>query len=231
MVAITEESREKESTGPLTGRELQAISAREIQTFNLDYNRLLDEERSIRTARILESAREMAFEIMRHTMDRANQIYGGSLASGDEIGIRLIRPDDMEMGANPATGLADSWEFTWVALAAQDVFGAAAPNDIDLADNAGAEAILIVGWSTNHPSPKTESIQGTKFTRDLFVQPLPWDMLTQGRGGIQVIEANPWFVGFPGETFTFDVNVHTVGTDVLRPVGIWMTIGTNLRTM
>lgn len=230
MATITEETRAKESTGPLTGRELQAISSEEIGVYNIDYNRMMDEERSVRTARILEDGREIAFELTRHVMDRANQSYGGSLSSGDEIGIRLIRPDDMEHGANPATGLADSWQFTWVALGDQDLFGAAG-EEVDLADNATAESILIVGWSTDHPAPKTESIQGTKFTRDLFVQPLPWDMLTDARGGVKVIEANPWFVGFPGEQFTFDVNVHTVGADVLRPVGVWITVGTLLRTM
>ncbi len=230
MARIQEEERQTESTGPITGRELQAITAGETQAFNIDYDRLLDEERSIRTARILEAARDTAFELTRHVMDRANQIYGGSLASGDEIGIRLIRPDDVEMGVAVATGLADSFQFTWVATANQDIFGTAG-NPVNLADTATAESILIVGWATNHPAPKTESIQGTKFTRTLFVQPLPWDMLTQGRGGVQVIEANPWFVGFPGENFTFDVNVHTIGADVFRPVGVWITVGTLLRTL
>ena len=230
MVAITEETRAKESSGPLTGRELQGITDEEIRVFNLDYNRIMDEERSIRSARILEDGRELGFELVRHVMDRANQRYGGSLSSGDEIGIRLIRPDDLEQAVAVATGLADSFQFTWVATANQDIFGTAG-NPINLADNATAESILIVGWSTDHPAPKTESIQGTKFTRTLFVQPLPWDLLTDARGGVKVIEANPWFVGFPGETFTFDVNVHTVGADVLRAVGVWITVGTLLRTM
>ncbi len=230
MVRIAEQDHPEESTGRQTGRTQQAITQTEVEQFNLDYDRLLDEERSIRTARILESGREMAFELTRHVMDRANQLYGGSLSSGDEIGIRLIRPDDLEMGVTLATGLADSWQFIWVALAGQDLYGTAG-DPIDMADNATAESILIVGWSTNHPSPKTESIQATKFTRTLFVQPLPWDMLTQARGGVQVIEANPWFVAFPGETFTFDINVHTIGNDVFRAVGVWITVGTLLRTL
>lgn len=230
MARILEQDYASESNGSQTGRALQAISQGEVADFNLDYDRLLDEEHSLRTARILESAREMSFELARHVMDRANQIYGGSLASGDEIGIRLIRPDDLEMGVTLTTGLADSWQFIWTATGAQDLYGTAA-DVIGLADTATAESVLIVGWATNHPAPKTESIQGTKFTRTLFVQPLPWDMLTQARGGVQVIEANPWFIGFPGESFTFDVNVHTIGSDVLRAVGVWITVGTLLRTL
>ena len=230
MARIPEQDYSEQSTGEQTGRTQQAMTQPEVEQFNLDYDRMMDEERSIRSSRILEDGRILAFELTRHVMDRANQLYGGSLSSGDEIGIRLLRPDDLEMAVAVATGLADSWEFTWVATANQDLFGTAG-NPINMADNATAEAILIVGWSTNHPSPKTESIQATKFTRTLFVQPLPWDMLTQARGGVQVIEANPWFVGFPGESFTFDVNVHTIGTDVFRAVGVWITVGTLLRTM
>jgi hypothetical protein len=163
-------------------------------------------------------------------MRRANQRYGGSLTEGNEIGIRLLRPDDMEMGVAVATGAADSWQFAWTALGDQDIFRTAG-NPIDLGDQSNTEGFLVVAWSTYHPAPKSESLQATKFTRDLFVQPLPWDMMTDDRGGVKVLEANPWFVAFPGETFTFDVNVFATGADVLRAIGVYVSIGSNLRTM
>ncbi len=222
------ESRERESRGPITRKELAAISAGEIRTFNRDYDRLLDEEQTARAARILEFAREAEFEIVRHVMSRANQTYGGALASGDEIGIQLLRPDHLEMGATVATGVADSWEFTWVATADQDLYGTTG-DPIDQDDNAIAEAKLIVGWSTNHASPKTEMVQFTKFGRDLIVQPLAWDLLAAERNNVKVLEANPWFLALPGENFEVDVNVFVIGTDVLRALGIYTSIGTNLR--
>ena len=48
---------------------------------------------------------------------------------------------------------------------------------------------------------------------------------------MKVMEANPWFVAFPGETFTFDVNVFIVGADVLRAVGVWSGVGSDARTI
>jgi hypothetical protein len=230
MARIQEQDYAEESRGALTGRQLRSISSEEVQLFNLDYDRLIDQEQSSRARRILETARDYAFELTRHVMQRANQRYGGSTAEGDEIGIRLLRPDDLEMGVAVATGTPDSWQFTWTGTGDQDVFGTGA-NPIDMGDQSQAESVLIVAWSTNHPSPKTESVQATKFTRDLFVQPLPWDVVAEERGGVKVVEANPWFVAFPGEQFSYDANVFATGDDVVRALGIYVSIGTNLRTM
>jgi len=230
MARIEEKDYAEESRGALTGRQMRSISSEEVQLFNLDYDRLIDQEQSGRARRVLETAREYAFELTRHVMQRANQRYGGSTAEGDEVGIRLLRPDDLEMGVAVATGTADSWQFNWTATGKQDVFGTAA-NPIDLGDQSQAESVLIMAWSSGHPAPKTESVQATKFTRDLFVQPLPWDLVADDRGGVKVVEANPWFVAFPGEQFTYDTNVFATGDDMLRAVGIYVSIGTNLRTM
>ncbi|MFQ6030620.1 MAG: hypothetical protein ACE5Q6_24375, partial [Dehalococcoidia bacterium] len=219
---------ERESNGAITRKELAAIPQQDVRTFNRDYDRLIDEELSARAARFLEMAREAEFEVVRHVMARANQNYGGALASGDEIAIQLLRPDHMEMGVAVATGTADSWLFTWTATGDQDLFGTTA-NPINPQDNANAEAILIVGWTTNHPSPKTEAVQATKFGRDLFVQPLGWDLVAAERDNVKVIEANPWFLGLPGETFEIDVNVFVTGADVLRALGVWCGIGTDAR--
>lgn len=228
MARIEERDYDRESNGPVTRKELAAITAPEVRVFNRDYDRLIDEELSARAARILELARETQFEVTRHVMSRANQTYGGALASGDEIALQLLRPDHLEMGVAVATGLADSWQFTWVATAGQDVFGTAA-NPIDPRDTTIAEAILIVGWSTNHPAPKTESIQSTKFGRPLYVQPLGWDLVAAERDSVKVIEANPWFVALPGENFTIDANVFVTGADVFRALGIWTGVGTLAR--
>ena len=230
MARIAEQDFSEADKGERTGRTQRAISADEVRLYNLDYDRLLDDGLSARANDILESAREYAFELIRHVMDRANQRFGGSTALGDEIGIRMLRPDDLEMGVAVATGLADAWEFTWVALAAQDIFGTVG-NPVTLADNALAEAHLIVAWTTNHPSPKTEAMQATKFGRAMVVQPLSWDVVVDGRGGIKVVEASPWFAAFPGETYEFDTNVHTIGTDVLRALGVTAVPGTNMRTI
>ncbi|HLF05313.1 MAG TPA: hypothetical protein VI855_08865 [Dehalococcoidia bacterium] len=55
--------------------------------------------------------------------------------------------------------------------------------------------------------------------------------MAEERGGIKVIEANPWFMAFPGERFTFDANVFATGADVLRAVGVFIAIGSTLRPM
>lgn len=230
MVRIAEQDYPAEANGSLTGKALQAMSQEEVITFNIDYDRLMDEELSTRAARFLEQGRETFFELTRHIMDRANQLYGGSLSSGDEIGIRLLRPDDMEQGVAVATGLDDSWQFTWVATAGQNVFGTTA-NPVNLQDDSLAEGMLIVAWSTNHPAPKTEAMQGTKFGRLLYVQALPWDVVASERDQVKVLEANPWFIAFPGETFLFDTNVFATGADVLRAVGIFAAPGTAIRTI
>lgn len=230
MARIVEQNYAENDKGSRTGRTQRAISESEVNLFNIDYDRLLDDSLSARGNDLIEKGREYVFELVRHVMDRANQSYGGSTALGDEIGIRHLRPDDLEQGADPGTGLADSWEFTWVATGTQDLFGTAgAP--VDVADNALAEAHLILGWSTNHPSPKTEAIRGNKFGRAMTVQPLPWDIVVDGRGGVKILEASPWFAAFPGENYHFDGNVHTIGTDVLRAIGVTVVPGVNLRTM
>ena len=230
MARIVEQDFAAQDKGENTGRAQREISAAEVQLFNLDYDRLIDNELTTRVNRILEDAREYVFELTRHVMDRANQRYGGSTNLGDEVGIRMIRPDDLEMGVTVATGTADSWLFTWVGTGGQDLFGTDA-NPVNLADQADAESLLIVAWTSNHPAPKTESIQARKFTRDMQVQPLPWDLVVDGRGGIKVVEANPWFVAFPGEDFEFDTNVFAVGADLLRAVGVFVTVGSQLRTI
>lgn len=230
MVRIAEQDYPSEANGSLTGKQLQAMSQEEVRQFNIDYDRLMDEEESMRAARFLEMGRETFFELTRHIMNRANQQFGGSLASGDEIGLRLLRPDDLEMGVTVATGTADSWLFTWTATGTQDFFGTAG-DPVNLLDDSNAEGLLIVGWSTNHPAPKTEAIRGNKFGRALYVHPLPWDLLANERGEVKVMEANPWFIAFPGEDFHYDGNVFVTGADVLRAVGIFVGPGTEIRTM
>lgn len=230
MARIVEQDYAAQDKGENTGRAQREISQAEVQLFNLDYDRLIDNELTTRVNRILEDAREYVFELTRHVMDRANQRYGGSTNLGDEVGIRMIRPADMEMGVAVATGTTDSWLFTWTATGDQDLYGTAA-DPVNLLDNADAESILIVAWTTNHPSPKTESIQATKFTRAMQVQPLPWDVVGEERGGVRVIEANPWFVAFPGEDFEFNTNVFVTGDDVVRAVGVFATVGSLLRTV
>ena len=126
MARIVEQDFAEGDRGPLTGRTQRAIETVEVQQFNLDYDRLLDDGLSARAMEILESAREYVFELARHVMDRANQRYGGSTTLGDEIGIRMIRPNDMEMGNVVATGTLNTWEFTWVAIGDQDIFGTVA---------------------------------------------------------------------------------------------------------
>lgn len=233
MARIEERDHESEGRGALTGRALKEVAADEVVVFNLDYDRIIDMEQSQRLDRIYEDAREYAFELMRHVMERANQRYGGSTSQGDEIGIRPIRPADMETNpANPntvATGFLHMFDKTWAVLGDQDCFGSAL-NPVNCRDNADAEALYILAWSTDHPAPKTESIQGRKFNRDFFVQPLPWDQIAEERGNLKVIEASPQHVIFAGEDLEINVVVTTVGTDHIRPVGVFVAPGTLLRT-
>ena len=133
MARVEERDYEANETGDITGKRLRAMRKGEVQGYNRDYDRLVDSALTVRADRMLEDARAVAFELTRHVMERANQNYGGSLAEGNEIGIRLLRPDDLEMGVAVATGTADSWEFTWVATGDQDVFGTAG-DVIDLGD-------------------------------------------------------------------------------------------------
>lgn len=233
MARIEERDYEAEGRGEQTGRSLKEAAAAEARLFNLDYDRLIDMEQSQRLDRIYEDSREYVWELVRHIMERANQRYGGSTAEGDEIGIRQIRPADMETDpSNPntvATGLLNSFDKTWVGLGDQDLFGSQA-NPVNTRDNADAEALYIVAWSTNHPAPKTESVQGRKFNRDFFVQPLAWDAIAEERGNLKIIEASPHQVAFAGEDIEFNTVVFVVGTDVLRPVGVFVATGTELRT-
>ena len=58
MVRIVEEEKSAESNGPLTGRALQAMRTAEVVQYNIDYDRLVDEELTTRAARFLEMARK-----------------------------------------------------------------------------------------------------------------------------------------------------------------------------
>lgn len=231
MARIEERDYEAESPGPLTSRSLKEIALEEVQVFNQDYDRIIDMEQSQRLDRMYEDSREYVFELVRHVMERANQRYGGSTAQGDEVGFRAIRPADMETdpAAGVATTLLHSFNATWTALGDQDLFGTAG-DPVNMRDNADAEALYVLAWSTDHPAPKTESIQGRKFGRDFFVQPLPWDQIAEERGSLKVIEANPHHVVFAGENIEFNTVVFIVGTDNLRPVGVYVATGTELRT-
>ncbi len=233
MARIDERDYEAESPGPLTGRALKEMATAEVQLFNLDYDRIIDMEQSQRLDRIFEDDREYVFELTRHVMERANQRFGGSTAQGDEVGIRTIRPADMETDpSNPnavPTGFLNRFDRTWAGTGDQDLFGTA-NNPVNMRDNADAESIYIIAWTTDHPAPKTESVQGRKFNRDFFVQPLPWDSVAEERGNIKVIEASPKQVVFAGENIQINTVVQVVGTDVLRPVGVFIATGTELRT-
>jgi hypothetical protein len=236
MARISEQDYPAESEGQLTGKALQGITQSEVRRFNLDFDRLIDDELSLRAQRILENAREYAFEVTRHVMQRANQRYGGTLALGNEVGLRLLRPLDLvrqTAGTPVGDQTAHSWQFSWGAVGVRDAFGEAADDtqQVNLDDQSNAEAHLIVGWTNNHAAPKTEAIQSQRFNRTNVAQPLPWDAVVDGRGGIKVIEANPWFAAFPGETYQYSVRTFAAGADVLRALGVYMSIGTNLRTL
>ncbi len=231
MARIAEQDYPAEGRGDLTRRALKEISENEVRVFNLDYDRLIDMEQSQRLDRMFEDGRDYVFELVRHVMERANQSFGGSTSQGNEVGFRVIRPTDMETSTaqGVATGTLHSFDHVWGALGNVDIFGTAA-DPVNMRDNADAEALYIIAWSSDHPAPKTESIQGRKFSRDFFVQPLPWDHIADDRGTLKVIEASPHHVVFAGEDIEFNAVIATIGTDNLRAVGVYVATGTELRT-
>ena len=231
MARIVEQDYPAEGRGEMTRGALKEVSEGEVQVVNLDYDRLSDMEQSQRLDRMFEDGREYVFELVRHVMERANQSFGGSTSQGDEVGFRVIRPTDMETSTaqGVATGTLHSFDHVWGALGDVDIFGTTG-DPVNMRDNADAEALYIIAWSSDHTAPKTESIQGRKFGRDFVVQPLAWDHIADDRGNLKVIEASPHHVVFAGEQIEFNTVVFATGNDNLRAVGVYVATGTELRT-
>jgi hypothetical protein len=229
MARIEERDYPAESRGNLTRRGLREISQAEVANFNTDYDALIEQETNPVIKGILEDLRELVFETTRAVMQRANQNYGGALAEGDEIGFLFLRPAHLDVGVGGRPGTVNTFDYAWGAPGTTDWLGTAAAL-IELGDNNQAEGMVVGAATDSHPAPKTEAIQFVKFNVPDVVIPLFWTALRTDRGP-RITRFKAPFAAFPGESFRAEVRNAYQGDDELRPVGVYISVGTNLRTL
>jgi len=159
--------------------------------------------------------------------------FKGSKASGNQLDALLFRAEQFQ---DPdAGGILARTTFTRAigAIATlqfichPDALGANTHGPLTMALN---EGLAILGFVNTAASPCTSAFQITYLTVPYNIQNLGFEMANPIIGD-PIIELKQPLIIYPQESGLITVRYFQAGVDELRPIGIWIKIGTNARAL
>jgi len=147
----------KESVDPGTGKTLKEMTWGELRQWNLDINAIAAQYASGAVRLALEKYLKEALIVCRAVMYSAAQPYGGAVATGNEICMRMIKPVDMNYT------IQEIWDLDLSGEAVGDIWGFQTGGTTPASDTmTRQEGNLIVGFADPVPLTALASYQVIK---------------------------------------------------------------------
>jgi len=166
--------------------------------------------------------------------------FKGSVGAGRQLDAIILRAEqfqDPDVAVGGLAGRRASWirniPAALVALAAPNFieanWGAAGPHGVEL-PMATTEGFALLGFANPAALACVDTVQITYIGQAYNIQNLDFELANPFVGDAIVEMKQPLYI-FPQESALVTVNYYRVGSDELRPIGIWVKMSQNLRLL
>jgi len=163
--------------------------------------------------------------------------FKGSVGAGRQLDAILLRAEQFQ---DPDVAAWPTARASWIRPIAAAHVAAAAPNFIERGTGAVAhgealpmadeEGIALLGFANPAAALCVDTTQITYLSQLYNIQNLDFELANPFIGDSIVELKQPLFI-YPKETALVTVNYYRAGIDELRPIGLWVKMASNLRTL
>ena len=155
--------------------------------------------------------------------------FKGAVGSGRQLDAIMLRAEQFQDPGAGATTPRTSWIRAIAAIANVVFIQSTADTGAELA-MATTEGLAILGFVNPAAALCVDAIQLSYLAQLYNIQNLDFELANPFIGDSIVELKQPFFI-FPQETGLVNVRYYRAGQDELRPIGIWVKMASNLRTL
>lgn len=210
--------------GEVTEHKMSEMDYKDIRTLADELDIMLSLENPIIQGIFAKNAMAIVNAVRCVNVESASG-FKGVVGAGRQLDLLLFRPEQFFLDTVRRT----TWQRT-VALAADLYF-------IENATSAGTaytmldeEAIVLLAHANYAELPCTSAIKITYVAQEYNIQNLDFG-IADYQNSYPVLELKEPLTVFPKETILTQVRYYKAGTDQLQPIGVWIKMSSNLRTL
>ena len=167
------------------------------------------------------------FDAVRMANVNSKQGFKGALASGNELDFNLFMARQFYDPDN-STNKRTSWVRTISTVGTKQYFeGATSGVDLTMGEE---EAMVWLAFYNPAQLPCVDAFQITQNTEPFDIQSLDFDQVHEQTGDVIIELKEPWTLP-PEQSGEISAYYFATGTDETRPLGIWIKMAKNLRTL
>lgn len=155
--------------------------------------------------------------------------FKGTVGSGRQLDAIMLRAEQFQDPGAGATTPRTSWIRAIAAAANLTFIQSTADTGAELA-MATTEGLAILGFANPAAALCVDAIQLGYLSQLYNIQNLDFELANPFIGDSIVELKQPFYI-FPQETGLVNVRYYRAGQDELRPIGIWVKMASNLRTL
>lgn len=171
------------------------------------------------------------FDLVRMVNVNSKQGFKGALASGNELDFTLFMARQFYDPDNIVAGVAQSrtsWVRTIAATGSKYLFtGSTGTGELTMGEEEG-----MVWMAFYNPAQQSciDAFQITMNTEPFDIQSLDFEQVQTEKGDVIIELKEPWTLP-PEQSGLIQSYYYQTGTDETRPLGIWVKMAKNLRTL
>ena len=167
------------------------------------------------------------FDAIRMANVNSKQGFKGALASGNELDFTLMMARQFYDPDN-STVKRVSWERTIAVVGAKNFFeGLTAGVELTMGEE---EAMVWLAFYNPAQVPCVDAFQITMNTEPFDMQSLDFEQVHEQTGDVIIEFKEPWTLP-PEQSGEINAYYYKLGTDEMRPLGIWIKMAKNMRTL
>ena len=167
------------------------------------------------------------FDLVRMVNTNTKQGHKGAGASGNELDFTQFMARQFYDPDN-STNMRVSWIRTIAAVGSKNFFeGTAAGAELTMGEE---EGMIWLAMYNPAATPVVDSLQIIMNTESMNIQSLDFDQVDLEDGDPVIELKEPWTLP-PEQSGEMLAYYHTIGTDEMRPLGLWVKMARNLRAL
>ena len=167
------------------------------------------------------------FDAIRMANVNSKQGFKGALASGNELDFTLMMARQFYDPDN-STNKRTSWVRTIAVVGSKNFFeGATAGVELTRSEE---EAMVWLAFYNPAQQPCVDAFQITMNTEPFDMQSLDFEQVQEQTGDVIIEFKEPWTLP-PEQSGEINAYYYALGTDEMRPLGIWIKMAKNMRTL
>jgi len=167
--------------------------------------------------------------LIRTVNDQTASGFKGAVGSGRQLDAIMLRAEQFQDPGAGATTPRTSWIRNIAAIANVVFIQSTADTGAELAMTT-TEALAILGFANPAAALCVDAAQISYLAQLANIQNLDFELANPFIGDSIVELKQPLYI-YPQESASVTVRYYRVGSDELRPIGIWVKMAQNLRTL